>query len=172
LKLTVANPLAFQWQLNSFLVESSGPLTMVENCFENNKVGVSMVMAYNPELFMVENFGNESNGLTCTFSAHYTSYQEYLAKMPQCVNYDASECRAFGTPEPSMQPSETPSWAPSFVPSALPSDVPSTTPSIPPTPPPTTEAFVGSAVSAAPEGRLLSHAVRVGAAVVAVVLFI
>jgi hypothetical protein len=161
-----------QWQLNSFLVESSGPLTMVENCFENNKVGVSMVMAYNPELFMAENFGNESNGLTCMFSAHYTSYQEYLAKLPQCVNYDASECRAFGTPEPSMQPSETPSWAPSNVPSALPSDFPSSTPSIPPTPPPTTEAFVGSAVSAASGEKLLSHAVRMGAAVVAVVLLI
>ena len=145
---------------------------MVENCFENNKVGVSMVMAYNPELFMVENFGNESDGLTCAFSAHYTSYQEYLAKIPQCVNYDASECLAFGTPEPSMQPSETPSWAPSNLPSAYPSDFPSRTPSVSPTSSPTTEAFVGSAVSAAAGGRLLSHAVLIGAAVVTVVLLI
>jgi hypothetical protein len=129
-----------------------------------------MVMAYNPELFLVDNFGNESDGLTCAFSAHYTSYQEYLAKIPQCASYDASGCLAYGTPEPSMQPSESPSWAPSNLPSASP--FPSSTPSIPSTPSPTTEAFVGSAVSAAVGGRLMSRAVGMGAAFLAVVVLI
>jgi hypothetical protein len=150
-------------------VETSGPLTVSESCFENNRVGVSMVMSYNPEAFFYDNFGNESDGGTCAFAAHYATPEEYDSRLPQCSEFDASTCYAYGTRPPSMQPSSTPSWAPSNVPSSRPSDFPSGTPS---TLAPTTKEEIGSRLtsSGAAHGWVASMSLQWGTLATAVLL--
>lgn len=146
---------------------------MRESCFENNRVGVSMVMSYNPEAFFYDNFGNESDGGRCAFAAQYATPEEYDSRLPQCFQYDASTCYAYGTPPPSMQPSSSPSWAPSYMPSSLPSDFPSAAPSIPPTMSPTTTAEIGSRLTSgagASQVSVASFCMKLGSLVVAVLL--
>lgn len=92
------------WHLNSYLIESSGPLTMNENCFENNQVGVSPVVVYTPESLLSDNYGNESDGGTCHFASRYETSAKYEARAPSCTSYDANTCTARETSTPSLTP--------------------------------------------------------------------
>jgi len=114
----------------SFLIETSGPLELYDNCFENNQVGFSNVVSWykdTPTTF--DNFGDNSMGGSCSYLASYETDQQYKARTPRCLLFDAARCKAFATDSPSSSPSSSPTTTPT----ASPSDAPSASPSAAPT---------------------------------------
>lgn len=136
-----------KFEKNSYLIESSGSLTLSLNCFTNNSVGVSPAVAYGPSAVSDNNFGTSSNGTTCGFLSHFQSATQFQAFTPVCKDFEAtSRCLSDTTGMPSASPTGFPSTIPpSNVPSSptgapTSSSIPSPVPSKRPTGKPTTQA--------------------------------
>lgn len=155
----------------SFLIETSGPLELYENCFEDNLVGVANVASWyreSPSTF--GNWGGNSNGPKCGYMASYETDTQYRLNTPRCFGFESNKCQAFGTDSPSLSPSAAPTSSPSESPSASPtltgsmgptvssapsmspsvSGAPSSSPSDHPSSTPTESPTLSAAPSAAP----------------------
>lgn len=147
---------------SSFLVETSGPLSLSRNCFYNNVVGVSPVASYGLELQTSDNFGTNSQGRTCQFLSSFETSAQFVSFSPRCINFESvSECTASYTVSPTSAPSNVPSVSPSVVASNAPSRVPSVSPSMSPTKvgdtySPSTEFAPSKSPSAAPSSPFAS----------------
>jgi hypothetical protein len=101
---------------NSFLVETTGPLDLVRNCFTDNVIGVAPVAVYGAELIVNSNYQSNSAGKRCAFAAKFTTGSFYDNFSPLCTVFDANECQSASTETPSVSPSlsivEMPSLSP------------------------------------------------------------
>jgi len=132
----------------SYLIESSGPLTLIENCFQDNLVGVSSVVTYAPDHFVSLNNYGITDGPKCAYASTFSSSDQFYAFAPGCVSWEANVCLADATLQPSPAPSEvasllptkystqtpTVSTSPSMVPSDIASDPPTGYPTVTPVP--------------------------------------
>lgn len=75
-------------------MEASGPLTMTDNCFDSNVVGVAPVTAYDTASLFANNFQTNSNGPICAFAQKYDSYTQFENGSPTCLSFDATVCQA------------------------------------------------------------------------------
>lgn len=131
---------------NSFLIETTGPLTVVGSCFENNQVGVAPIVTYGQQSFLVDNYNDNSNGGLCALASHYDTATNYDNNSPRCASFDAVRCLARGTAMPTSAPTSQPTAPTNFPtfsptishrptpqpterPSASPSSSPSSSPS-------------------------------------------
>lgn len=73
---------------SSFLIESSGPLTIYDNCFDDNKVGVSPIVSYKSSHDGRRNAGTKSNGPKCQFLAAFQTERQYKYFSPECKNFE------------------------------------------------------------------------------------
>jgi len=136
----------------SFLIETSGPLELYDNCFENNLVGFSNVVSWykeTPSTF--DNFGDNSRGDSCSYLASYETDQQYKAGTPRCLLFETALCKAFSTDSPSLSPSSSPTASPSASPSDKPSNKPSASPTISMVP--SASPTVSPAPSSSPSGK-------------------
>lgn len=128
--------------IESTLVEASGPLTMTDNCFDNNVVGVAPVTAYDIASLFANNFQTNSNGPVCAFAQKYDTYTQFENGSPTCLSFDATVCQAstnynfssasgptYSPGLASGQPVMMPIVMPSIGPSSAPINVPSLNPS-------------------------------------------
>jgi len=83
-----------QANIDSTLIEASGPLAMVNNCFLYNQIGVAAVTAYDSEAIFAKNYQASSSGRVCPFAQHYESFIQYENANPKCLQYDSSTCLA------------------------------------------------------------------------------
>ena len=129
-------------------METSGPITVLRSCFENNKVGVSPIAVYGTEYLFAQNFQEFSAGNVCIMSSHFETAEQYELFQPRCERFDirglGAVCPLDGSSSPTKAPAPTssPTMAPTPVtpaPSQAPSTTmaPSTMPSWYPTPQPT-----------------------------------
>ena len=93
---------------NSFLVETTGPLDLVRNCFTDNMLGVASVATYDMELIASSNYQSNSTGQFCDFAAKFTTGMFYDSFSPICTNFDVTECQSNFSDAPSMSPSSSP----------------------------------------------------------------
>lgn len=148
-----------QPRTSSFLVESTGPLTMTSNCFVGNRVALSPVAAYGRhDRIFASNYGNASAGEACPFASRFEAAAQYEGSAPSCLDYDAATCLAgvFGgdagiagqpaTPAPAKSPTKSPTKAPTKAPTDAPTNLPATKP---PTNLPATEMPSGTAMASA-----------------------
>jgi hypothetical protein len=117
-----------QWRENSFLVESSGPLSMIGNCFQNNQIGYAPVSVYNEEYFFVNNYNDRSEGRFCPFASRFETASQFDNSAPLCSSFDADTCATDSTSTPTLAPTSSPT-APTSSPSSSPSGQPSEAPS-------------------------------------------
>jgi len=128
--------------IESTLVEASGPLTMTDNCFNNNVVGVAPVTAYDTASLFANNFQTNSNGPICAFAQKYDSYTQFENGSPTCLSFDATVCQAstnynfssasgptYSAGSTSGQPASMPIAMPSVGPSSAPVNFPTMKPS-------------------------------------------
>jgi hypothetical protein len=108
-----------QFETHSFLVETSGPLIMVRNCFSFNEVGVANVATYGAGSLYYDNYQQMSAGLKCPFVSRYMTATQVAENTPFCLDFDAVVCGAGATSAPTSQ---SPTTAPTslFQPSAAP----------------------------------------------------
>jgi hypothetical protein len=92
--LTLPSSTSLQFQTNSFLVDSIGPISMSRNCLQNNLLGVSSVNIYSDEATFSNNYGYMSRGLKCALASRYSSQMQIDNNLPTCTNYDATTCMA------------------------------------------------------------------------------
>lgn len=124
----------------SFLIESSGPLSLDLNCFYNNQVGVAAVGSYVADVDFSLNYGLNSSGSICEFLAAFETSVQFELYAPACVGWDddrnADSCLDSQTKTPTIPPTGYPSASPSMepAPSSYPSLAPSSVPSISPYP--------------------------------------
>lgn len=129
-------------------METSGPITVLRSCFENNKVGVSPIVVYGTEYLFAENYQEFSAGNVCIMSSHFETTEQYELFQPRCERFDirgfGAVCPLDGSSAPTKAPAPTssPTLAPTPMtppPSQSPSTTtaPSTMPSWYPTPKPT-----------------------------------
>ncbi len=130
---------------NSFLIESSGPLTLESNCFLDNALGVSAAVVYGAPIEASNNYGFNSTGGRCEFAAIFETELQLQNFTPQCLNFDATSCQAslLATAAPAY-PSDSPSISPSQFPTTTPSSGPSETPTIGPSSGPSSTAGIPS----------------------------
>jgi len=134
-----------KFQTASFLVESSGPLSMMLNCFSNNLVGVSPVASYGGDIESTDNYGTSSNGTVCQFISSFESSSQFDSFTPTCTTFESmTDCLAYSTAVPSASPSMDISDSPSIVPTTVPSFIASLSPSRSPTRRGDTKAPTGS----------------------------
>eukprot|EP00543_Licmophora_paradoxa_P008914 CAMPEP_0202457726 /NCGR_PEP_ID=MMETSP1360-20130828/14670_1 /ASSEMBLY_ACC=CAM_ASM_000848 /TAXON_ID=515479 /ORGANISM="Licmophora paradoxa, Strain CCMP2313" /LENGTH=508 /DNA_ID=CAMNT_0049077885 /DNA_START=38 /DNA_END=1564 /DNA_ORIENTATION=+ len=126
---------------NSFLIETSGDISLDRNCFLDNLIGVSPVVAYASNVNSTQNYGAVSDGRRCNFVSRFETQAQYDFFAPKCLNYEElTTCQSDITASPSMVPTQTPTGYPtiSASPSAGPSQpftaLPTGTPSLPPPP--------------------------------------
>jgi len=143
----------------SFLIESSGPLELYDNCFQDNKVGVANAASYSEDTpISVRNFGEGSSGGACNYLASFETDRQYELFQPRCLVFESNFCTALVTPSPSTTPSAAPtpvgSGSPtvSAAPSATPtiSAMPSATPTAAPSASPSSRPSISPAPSASP----------------------
>ena len=130
---------SLQYDRDSFLIASHGPVSLLHNCFENNKVGVSPLALYHEENFLINNYESFSRGLKCPLASRYESMVQVDNNIPTCESFDANTCLVGSlTIVPSAAPTPAPTVGPTRIPSAAPSTSgPTTTPSVGPTHVPT-----------------------------------
>lgn len=164
---------------SSFLIETSGPITVTGSCFESNQVGVSPVVTYgvNEHIF-VDNYGDSSNGGLCALGARFETTVQLEANVPLCTQFDGATCEARSTRPPTLSPTSMPTGGfPTTSPSSSPTSFPTVTPApsileptlLPTTLEPTSAPFMeptsapfivpsSAAVLKAPSGLLLMSA--------------
>lgn len=111
---------------NSFLISTSGPISLHQNCFEYNQVGVSPVASYGSEkVVAADNFQFSSQGPKCSFVSKFVVASDVKKMTPFCLQFDASVCQETWTESPTEYRSQDPSSSPSLVPTSTPSIRPS-----------------------------------------------
>jgi hypothetical protein len=127
-----------QPERTSYLIETSGPLTLDLNCFYYNQVGVAAVGSYVADVDFYQNYGLNSSGSVCEFLAVFETSIQFELFTPACVGWDdernADSCQDSQTKTPTISPTDLPSASPSMEPSMT---APSGTPSLAPTSAPT-----------------------------------
>lgn len=103
---------------HSFLIDASGPLELVQNCFSWNSVGVSPAVSYHSEesLVLSDNFAEVSRGSMCPFVGHFRTAWQYTTDSPFCYDFDVTSCQADLTVAPTLAPTQTPTTEPTAVP--------------------------------------------------------
>jgi hypothetical protein len=117
--------LLFQNSTNSFLIESSGPITVRGSCFENNLVGISPIAVYGTQYLFAQNYEYLSSGKTCALASLYTTAAAYETRTPLCSTFDLNGTNAYCPLLGSAAPSSVPSFAPTS-PTGTPSLMPTT----------------------------------------------
>jgi hypothetical protein len=115
---------------HSFLVETSGPITVTSSCFENNAVGFAPIMGYGIETqIFVGNYVSNTNTTSgrCQLAAQFQTEGELLSGSPRCITTNGTMCLALGTSPPTVAPTAQPT-APTFYPTHFPSEFPSLVP--------------------------------------------
>lgn len=105
----------------SYLVETNGPLTMTNNCFENNQIGMSPVGIYGGENLFSGNYESQSTGDICAFVSNFETDEQFDANMPRCTSFELSGegavCPIDLPAGPTAIPTSPSSSSPSMVPS-------------------------------------------------------
>jgi hypothetical protein len=144
---------------SSFLIETSGPITVDFNCFYNNTVGVANVGSYVADLDFTQNFGEASSGQICEFLAAFETSVQFELFTPTCVSWDdprnAASCSDSLTKTPTIPPTDYPSTSPSAEPTTVPTSQPSNRPSpgetsVPTLSPYPTSSMMPSMITSAP----------------------
>ena len=113
---------------NSFLIDASGPLGLLHNCFSYNAVGVSPAVSYhaaNNAVVVTNNFAEVSRGGVCPFVSHFLTSWQYETDSPYCHDFDVTSCAADSIPAYwTSTPTGTPSQlAKTTSPSKMPTNV-------------------------------------------------
>lgn len=88
----------------SFLIESSGPVELMRNCFQHNSLGVAPVGVYGSTIVATDNFQYNSTGGVCQMSAYFTA-SSYASFTPICASFDSPNCKAIvGSNVPTSPP--------------------------------------------------------------------
>jgi hypothetical protein len=99
-------------ETQSALIESSGPLRIVRNCFSFNQMGVSPVVLYNGDFQFLNNFDELSRGIKCPLTSRFESAAQFEAFAPICEDFDAATCllseTGAATPAPNVTTVPTP----------------------------------------------------------------
>lgn len=105
------------YETNSYLIESSGPIQLVGNCFDDNDIGVAPVGVYN-DFFASNNYGSMTTaGAKCSFAAKFNDPMRFELFTPECALFDVIDaCGISGTFAPIGSPTNAPSDFPSSAP--------------------------------------------------------
>ncbi|GAX09949.1 hypothetical protein FisN_11Lh063 [Fistulifera solaris] len=141
----------------SYLVETNGPLTMTNNCFENNQIGIAPVGVYGGENLFAGNFESMSTGDICPFVSNFETDEQFEANMPRCSAFELSGTGATCQADVPPGPTATPTSMPSSFPSSVPTDTfaPSSTtdaPTLAPTGSPVVAPVAAPNAAPAPDG--------------------
>jgi hypothetical protein len=112
----IPNVVDVQSDRNSFLIETSGPLDLVRNCFEDNVVHVAPVAIYGTRLLASSNYGLNSTGDLCPLAAAFSTSSSFESFTPNCTDFDASECMISDPNATTVRPSASPTVPPSGAP--------------------------------------------------------
>jgi hypothetical protein len=113
---------------HSFIVESLGPTTIENTCFQDNAVGASDVVVFGSSFTSRLNYANtNTSGSLCDFSAVFENVQQFDSFTPLCVEATSTECSRYVTGSPTVSPSSAPTPVVSDSPSAFPTPQPTIT---------------------------------------------
>jgi len=104
---------------DSFLVETTGPLELIRNCFRDNVVGVSPVGVYGAELIANSNYLSNSAGQRCDLAAKFTAGMSFDSSTPLCTSFDVTECAIDFSEASSGVPASSPAEVPSLSPTTV-----------------------------------------------------
>jgi hypothetical protein len=147
-----------QYLRNSYLVETSGPLTLSLSCFTNNSVGVSPVATYGSSMVVSDNnYGLAEATQKCRYLSKFSTQAQFDLFTPTCLDFESTtQCLSDTTAMPSASPTGFPSTGtPTLLGSQMPTGTPTAKPSAQPTisPPPTASPQPSDLVPSAPPSQ-------------------
>lgn len=113
---------------HSFIIESLGPTTIENTCFQDNLVGASNVVVFGNTFESKMNYATNTSGSLCGFSSVFQNIQQFDAFTPDCVEATSDACVRYMTSPPSISPSDGPTPIATDAPSAVPTTGPTITP--------------------------------------------
>ncbi|KAG7374296.1 hypothetical protein IV203_013391 [Nitzschia inconspicua] len=113
---------------HSFIIESLGPTSVENSCFQDNLVGASDIVVFGSSFESSTNHASNSSGSLCSFSSVFQNIQQFDAFTPDCVEATSDACARYVTGPPSIAPSEGPTAVASDAPSFSPTNGPTITP--------------------------------------------
>ena len=97
---------------HSYIVESLGPVELLQSCFEDNLVGSSDVAVFGSTFKNELNFVSNSSGVLCPFSSVFETMDQFQSFKPTCMEATSKACARFVTASPTASPSSSPTEMP------------------------------------------------------------